>query len=77
MDIVWAGDIIEHIRFTGIFVNEINRILKVGGLFVVTTMHNRLKNVFISLLNFERHFDPEFPHLRFFTLRSLRNLLEI
>jgi len=76
-DIVWAGDVIEHIAFTDTFVNEINRVLRIDGLFILTTpMHNRLKNILISICNFERHFDPEFAHLRFYTLKSLRNVLE-
>ena len=76
-DIVWAGDIIEHIHFTDVFVNEMNRVLKIGGFFVLSTpMHNRLKNVMISLYRFEKHFDPEFPHLRFYTLNSLKSVLE-
>ena len=76
-DVVWAGDVIKHIRFTDVFVNEVNRVLKIGGLFILTTpMHNRLKNLIIALYNFERHFDPEFPHLRFYTLKSLRTVLK-
>lgn len=76
-DVVWAGDIIEHIRFTDVFINEVNRVLKIGGFFVLTTpMHNRLKNLIIALYNFERHFNPEFPHLRFYTLKSLQSVLE-
>jgi len=76
-DIVWAGDVIEHIRFADVFVNEINRVLKKGGLFILTTpMHNRLKNIIIALCNFEDHFNPEFPHLRFYTVKSLRSVLE-
>ncbi len=76
-DVVWAGDIIEHIHFTDVFTNEINRVLKIGGFFVLSTpMHNRLKNIIISLCRFEKHFDPEFPHLRFYTLNSLKNVLE-
>ncbi len=76
-DIVWAGDVIEHIRFTDVFVNEINRVLKPGGVFALSTpMHNKIKNVIISLCNYEKHFDPEFPHLRFYSLRSLTNTLE-
>ena len=76
-DIVWAGDIIEHIHFTDSFINEINRVLRIGGFFVLSTpMHNRLKNVIISLCRFEKHFDPEFPHLRFYTLNSLENVLK-
>ncbi len=76
-DVVWAGDVIEHIRFTDVFVNEINRVLKRGGIFFLSTpMHNMIKNVLISLYNFEKHFDPEFPHLRFYSVRSLTSTLE-
>jgi SAM-dependent methyltransferase len=75
-DLVWAGDVIEHIRFTDVFVNEINRVLKLHGVLVLTTpLHNRLKALLIALLNFERHFDPEFPHYRFYTVRSLTGVL--
>jgi SAM-dependent methyltransferase len=75
-DVVWAGDVIEHIRFTDVFVNEVNRVLKVGGLFILTTpMHNRIKNIIICLYNFEKHFDLEFPHLRFYTSKSMSNVL--
>ncbi|UCG48214.1 MAG: class I SAM-dependent methyltransferase [Phycisphaerales bacterium] len=75
-DMVWAGDVIEHIRFTDVFINEINRVLKPGGVFALTTpMHNRLKNIVICLRNFENHFNPEFPHLRFYTLKSLKLVL--
>ena len=77
-DLVWAGDVIEHIRFTDVFINEINRVLKVGGLFVLTTpMHNRIKNLLISIANFEKHFNPEFSHYRFYTKKSLKNVLEM
>lgn len=76
-DIVWAGDVIEHVRHTDIFINQINRVLKIGGLFILSTpMHNRIKNAIICLYNFEKHFDPEFPHLRFYSLKSLRSVLE-
>jgi len=76
-DIVWAGDVIEHIRFTDVFVNEVNRVLKKGGLFILTTpMHNRLKTILLTLHKFEEHFDPEFPHLRFYSVKSLKSVLE-
>ena len=76
-DIVWAGDLIEHICNTDIFVNEVNRVLKRGGLFALSTpAHNMIKNVMIAIFRFEKHFDPEFPHYRFYTLKSLKNVLE-
>jgi 2-polyprenyl-6-hydroxyphenyl methylase/3-demethylubiquinone-9 3-methyltransferase len=75
-DTVWAGEVIEHIASTDAFINEINRILKVGGHFVLSTpMHNRLKSTYISLFRFEKHFDPEFPHYRFYTIKSLNEVL--
>jgi SAM-dependent methyltransferase len=76
-DVVWAGDVIEHIRHTDVFVNEVNRVLHGGGHFIVSTpMHNRLKNLYIVLFRFEKHFDPEFPHYRFYTKKSLSAVLE-
>lgn len=76
-DIVWAGDVIEHITDTDIFVNEINRILKKDGLFIMSTpYHGLIKNILIAVLNFEGHFNPEFPHYKFFTIKSLKNILE-
>lgn len=74
---MWAGDVVEHICNTDIFVNEINRVLKIGGLFALSTpTHNRIKNFAIALFRFEKHFDPEFPHYRFYTPKSLKNVLE-
>lgn len=76
-DVVWAGDVIEHICHTDTFVNEINRVTKDGGIFALSTpSHNRIKNVLVALFRFEKHFDPEFPHYRFYTLKSLRGILE-
>lgn len=75
-DVVWAGEVIEHIGHTDVFVNEINRVLKVGGYFILTTpMHNMIKNLYIALFKFDKHFDPEFPHYRFYTKSSLSNVL--
>ncbi len=76
-DLVCAGDVIEHIRFTDVFVNELNRVLTVGGTLILTTpFHGRLKAALVAVVNFESHFDPEFPHYRFYTPRSLRGVLE-
>ena len=75
-DVVYAGEVIEHVARTDGFVNEINRVLKIGGHFVLTTpFHNRLKNVLIALFRFEQHFNPEFPHYRFYTRKSIQGVL--
>lgn len=76
-DVVWAGDVIEHVCQTDVFVNEVNRVLRVGGYFILSTpLHNRVKNLLIALFLFEKHFDPEFPHYRFYSRKSLRAVLE-
>jgi 2-polyprenyl-6-hydroxyphenyl methylase/3-demethylubiquinone-9 3-methyltransferase len=76
-DIVWAGDVIEHVRYTDTFVNEVNRVLRTGGSFFLSTPeHNLIKNLLIVLFRFDNHFDPEFPHYRFYTRNSLSNVLE-
>jgi len=75
-DMVWAGEVIEHIAHTDVFLNEINRVLKVGGHFMLTTpLHNRLKGILIVLFKFEKHFNPEFPHYRFYSRKSLKQVL--
>ena len=76
-DVVWAGEVIEHIGHTDVFLNEINRVLRPGGHFILSTpMHNRIKGLLIVLFKFEKHFDPEFPHYRFYTKKSLCGVLK-
>jgi ubiquinone/menaquinone biosynthesis C-methylase UbiE len=76
-DVIWAGEVIEHIGHTDLFINEINRVLKVGGHLILSTpMHNRLKSLYIVLFRFEKHFNPEFPHYRFYSKKSFSAVLE-
>jgi 2-polyprenyl-3-methyl-5-hydroxy-6-metoxy-1,4-benzoquinol methylase len=76
-DLIWAGDIIEHLMDTENFVKEIYRVLKPGGRFIVSTpYHGFIKNFMIILLNFDKHFNPSDEHVRFYTLKSLREQLE-
>jgi len=76
-DAVWASEVIEHVADTARWLSEVRRVLRPGGRLLVTTpFHGRVKNVAIALARFERHFDPTGQHLRFYTRRSLRDLLE-
>jgi len=60
-----------------VFINEINRVLKVGGHLILTTpMHNRLKNLYVVLFKFEKHFNPKFPRYRFYSKKSLSAVLQ-
>jgi SAM-dependent methyltransferase len=74
-DVVWCSEVLEHL-FSPLFVLEqVHRVLKPGGILLATTpAHGTLKNLAIALFAFERHYDPEYPHIRFFTTRSLGSL---
>jgi SAM-dependent methyltransferase len=70
-DLVWASEVVEHVADTERWVNEVRRVLRPGGRLLVTTPSvgplRRLAG---------RDFDPRGQHLRFYTRRSLRDLLE-
>ncbi len=75
-DAVWASEVIEHVVDVGLFADEVHRILRPGGVWILTTpFHGVTKNVLIALLKFSRHFDPFGPHLRFFDRGSLERLV--
>jgi 2-polyprenyl-3-methyl-5-hydroxy-6-metoxy-1,4-benzoquinol methylase len=73
---VWCSEVIEHILDVNSFLLEIRRVLKPGGVLILTTpYHGFLKNLLIVLLKFDRHFDPEGPHIRFFDRKGLERCL--
>jgi 2-polyprenyl-6-hydroxyphenyl methylase/3-demethylubiquinone-9 3-methyltransferase len=76
LDIAWCSEVLEHL-FSPLYVmQQVRRILRPGGLFLVTVpYHGLLKNLAIAMFAFEKHYDPEYPHLRFFTAKSLTGLL--
>ena len=66
-DLVVCTETIEHVRDVQLLMSEVRRVLEPGGRLALTTpAHGRL----ISAPN------PLSPHLRFFTRRSLRALLD-
>jgi 2-polyprenyl-3-methyl-5-hydroxy-6-metoxy-1,4-benzoquinol methylase len=79
VDAVWAGEVVEHVVDVGAFVSELRRVLKPGGPLIVTTPdHNRalLARFAANPHLFDEHFSPYADHLRFFTDRTLRMVLE-
>jgi SAM-dependent methyltransferase len=66
-DLVVCIEVLEHVRDVQLFLSEIRRVLEPGGTLALTTPGNR---------PFMRVPDPLSPHLRFFTRRSLRHLLD-
>lgn len=78
IDVVWAGETIEHVADTVAWLSEVRRVLRPGGLLVLSTpAHDIASRLALALwpAAFEAHFDPRADHLRFYTHNSLRALL--
>ncbi len=64
-------------RDVQLLLSELRRVLVPGGTLALTTpAHGRATGLAILAGGFERRFDPLSPHLRFFSRRSLRRLLD-
>ncbi len=76
-DLVWCSEVLEHLFAPLETAKEIARVLKPGGVLLVTVpYHGLLKNLGIALFAFERHYDPTYPHIRFYTRKSLKGMIE-
>jgi 2-polyprenyl-3-methyl-5-hydroxy-6-metoxy-1,4-benzoquinol methylase len=78
-DVVWAGEVIEHVADTSAWLSEVRRVLRSGGsLLLSTPAHGRLAMLRLALSTraLAEHFDPRGEHLRFYSRESLRELLE-
>ncbi len=78
-DAVWAGEVIEHVADTAGWLSELRRVLRSGGeLLLSTPDHGRLRMLRWALAPraFDAHFNPRADHLRFYTRRTLTELLE-
>ena len=68
-DLVLCAETLEHVQDIGLLASEARRVLRPGGTLAVTTPAHR--GIVLA-----RRLDPLSPHIRFFTRRSLRALLE-
>jgi SAM-dependent methyltransferase len=77
VDAVWAGEVLEHVADVVGLLAEVRRVLRWGGRLLVTTpYHGRVSVAALALLGrFDEHFDPRSDHLRFFTARTLGEML--
>jgi SAM-dependent methyltransferase len=75
-DAAWCSEVLEHLFAPAFTTGEVFRVLKPGGIFMITVpYHGLFKNLGIALFAFEKHYNPDYPHIRFFTQNTLRQIL--
>ncbi|MGO9320161.1 MAG: class I SAM-dependent methyltransferase [Solirubrobacteraceae bacterium] len=77
-DVVWAGEVIEHVADTAAWLSEVRRVLRSGASVLASTpAHGRLALLRLALSRraFAERFDPLGDHLRFYSRDTLTRLL--
>jgi SAM-dependent methyltransferase len=77
-DVVWAGEVLEHIADVVGLLAEVRRVLRWGGRLVATTPYHGGVALAVLALRpraLDERFDPRADHLRFFSARTLRAVL--
>jgi 2-polyprenyl-3-methyl-5-hydroxy-6-metoxy-1,4-benzoquinol methylase len=77
-DLVWAGEVIEHVADTSRWLSELRRVLRSGGRLLLTTPQlgrAQLLSAALSRRAFARRFDPQGDHLRHYDARTLGVLI--
>jgi ubiquinone/menaquinone biosynthesis C-methylase UbiE len=77
-DVVWAGEVLEHVQDLLGLLGEVHRVLEAGGVLLASTpAHGAVRRLHLGLSRraFESNFDPRCDHVRFFTKASLRATL--
>jgi 2-polyprenyl-3-methyl-5-hydroxy-6-metoxy-1,4-benzoquinol methylase len=78
-DVVWAGEVIEHVADTAAWLSQLRRVLRSGGSLVLSTPANGGAGLLAAALSrraFARRFDPCGEHLRFYSRATLTRLIE-
>lgn len=77
VDFIFSSEVVEHIYDTENAMAELYRILKPGGKLLLTApYHGLIKNILIAIFAFDKHFNPIGSHIRFFSKKSLFDLLK-
>jgi len=75
--IVLCLEVFEHMFSPYDLTYEIKRMLTPDGILICSVpYHGLFKNIVIALLAYERHYRINNPHIRFFTDKTLRIMLE-
>ena len=76
IDSVTMIEVIEHLVDIEGTLKELFRVMKPGGILLITTTDfNWLKQVIIAIFFFEKYFYPTNPHIRFFKKSTLADIL--
>jgi ubiquinone/menaquinone biosynthesis C-methylase UbiE len=78
-DVVWAGEVIEHVVDVVGWLSEVRRVLPSGGRLLLTTPDHPpalLRALADDPEAFAAHFNPRADHLRFFNAPMLEELLD-
>jgi 2-polyprenyl-6-hydroxyphenyl methylase/3-demethylubiquinone-9 3-methyltransferase len=79
VDVVWAGEVIEHVADVAPWLSEVRRALRPGGTLLLSTPHHgpgTMLRLALSPRRFARHFEPRSDHVRFFSPVTLGRLLD-
>lgn len=76
-DLVFAGEVIEHLVDTGHFLSEVNRVLRTGGTFIITTpnlvsLENRIRALFGKYPKWMDYDLNGIGHIRAYTPKVLK-----
>jgi 2-polyprenyl-3-methyl-5-hydroxy-6-metoxy-1,4-benzoquinol methylase len=75
-DVVVSFELIEHLLTPRELLLGANEALRPGGMLALTTpYHGLIKNLALAVAAFDRHFDVEGPHIRFFSDKALCRML--
>ena len=78
-EVAWLGEVLEHVRDGIGLLAEVARVVGPAGRLLASTPDHPWSLRLALGLNrraFERHFEPRADHLRFFTRRTLAELLD-
>jgi 2-polyprenyl-3-methyl-5-hydroxy-6-metoxy-1,4-benzoquinol methylase len=77
-DLVWAGEVLEHVADTSRWFSELRRVLRSGGRLLLTTPElgrAQLLSAALSRGAFARRFDPQGDHLHHYDRATLSALI--
>jgi 2-polyprenyl-3-methyl-5-hydroxy-6-metoxy-1,4-benzoquinol methylase len=77
-DVVWAGEVIEHLADTASWLSELRRVLRPGGRLLLSTPRLGRRELLAAVVSgavFAERFEPRSDHLRHYNAVTLRALI--